>query len=227
MLMPCLETYTMKNNQLAIVDGKPFTEKDVYSGIDNVLGILNQTGDIQKATSSLIALEKWGDVVGHAKAKLLYGMWKWWEFNATANFTDYIESHSEKTKKTTIDRYITVQEMIETEQIPEDVATLPMRTLVPIAKTLSHGHKITRSQFDKIIKANNSREVEDILRTIKGKAARKSSMQIEWARDGSLYAWQNNRRTFLGYLDKEAYTTDETAQKAINRILDNTGIIRK
>lgn len=216
-----------KSTQLAIVDGNVFTERDMYSAIDTVIDDLNTTGDLGKATHVLTVLEQIEDVSGHAKAQLLYGMWKWWEFNATANFADYIESHSQKTRKVTVDRYITVQEMIETEQIPEDVATLPMRTLVPIAKTLSHGHKITRRDFDKIIKANNSREVEDILRVIKGKAARKSAMQIEWARDGSLYVWKENKRTFLGWLDKEVYASNEVAQKAINRILDNTGIIRK
>lgn len=219
---------SLKNNQLAIVDGKVFTEQDMYSAIDEVILELNEYGDIQHATSALIALEKLEDVSGHAKARLLYGMWKWWtDEGQPDNFTDYIESHSQKTRKVTVDRYITVQEMIETEQIPEDVATLPMRTLVPIAKTLSHGHKISRKEFDKIIKANNSREVEDILRVIKGKAARKSAMQIEWARDGSLYVWKENKRTFLGWLDKEVYASNEVAQKAINRILDNTGIIRK
>ena len=219
----------MKNNQLAIVDGRAFTEKDMYSAIDTVIDSVYKSGDLRPATAALVALEKLEDVSGHAKSRLLYGMYKWWtnEAKNEYSFTDYIESHSQKTKKVTVDRYITVQEMIETEQIPEDVATLPMRTLVPIAKTLSHGHKITRSQFDKIIKANNSREVEDILRGIKNKAPRKSSMQIEWARNGDLVCWMDNKRTFLGWLDKEAYATDETAQKAINRILDNTGIIRK
>lgn len=219
----------MKTNQLAIVDGNVFTEQDMYSAIDFVILDLNTTGDLNKATTALVALEKLEDVSGHAKARLLYGMWKWWadSGSGTVEFMDYIESYSVRTKRVTVDRYLTVQGKIDGGEIPEDVAALPMRTLVPIAKTLSHGYKITRRDFDKIIKANNSREVEDILRVIKGKSARKSSMQIEWARDGSLYAWKDNKRTFLGWLDKEAYASNEVAQKAINRILDNTGIIRK
>lgn len=217
-----------KNNQLAVVDGRVFTEQDMFSAIDIVVADLNDTGDLGKATHVLTMLEKIEDVSSHAKARLLYGMNVWWIENRPDDvFKDYIESHSEKTKAVTVDRYITVQSYIESGEIPEDVAQLPMRNLVPIAKTLSHGHKITRRQFDNIIKANNSREIEDILRGIKNKEPRKSSLQIQWARDGSLYAWQNNKRAFLGYLDKENYGSDPLAQKSINRILDNTGIIRK
>lgn len=215
----------MKNSQLAIVDGRAFTEKDMYSAIDNVIDTLNETGDIHQATSALVALEKLEDVSGHAKARLLYGMFKWWTSESRADsFTDYIESHSDKTKKVTVDRYITVQEMIETEQIPEDVATLPMRTLVPIAKTLSHGHKINRKQFDQIIKANNSREVEDILRGIKNKEPRKGSRQIRWERDGSLYTWKNNVRKFCGWWDREAFETDPDVREAITRMRDGGGV---
>jgi len=218
----------VKNNQIAVVDGRAFTEQDMFSAIDSVVDELESTGDIQKATSALVALEKLENVSGHAKARLLYGMWLWWlENNSEKPFADYIESRGSETKKVTVDRYITVQHRIGTGEIPEDVAKLPMRSLVPIAKTLSHGYKITRSQFDKIIKANNSREIEDILRGIKNKEPRKSAMTIQWERDGTLNAWKDNKKSFLGWLDKEAYASNELAQKAINRILDNTGIMRK
>lgn len=217
-----------KNNQLAIVDGRAFTEKDMYSAIDGVIDNLNATGDIQNAMNALVALEKLEDVSGHAKARLLYGVNLWWSVNnPNKSFADHVESHSRKTKKVTVDRYITVQEMIETEQIPEDVASLPMRTLVPIAKTLSHGHKISRKQFDKIIKANNSREVEDILRGIKNKPPRKGSRQIYWERNGDVVSWKDNKRKFLGWLDKEIYEQDEDAKEAINKILDGAGILRR
>lgn len=217
----------MKNNQLAIVDGKVFTEKDMYSTVDIVIDNLNQTGDIQQATTSLIALEKLGNVVGHAKARLLFGMGVWWHIShQMGNFYDYVESHT-SIKKVTIDRYITVQSCIDLGEIPDDVAHLPMRTLVPIAKTLSHGHHITRSQFDKIIKANNSREIEGILRIIKNKPPRKGSRQIYWERDGSIVSWKNNKKKFLGWLDKEIYAKDDEAKEAIDMILDNSGITRK
>lgn len=217
-----------KSSQLALINGDALTGEDVLSAIDGVIDDLNSTGDLGKATHVLTVLEKIEDVSSHAKAKLLYGMNLWWIENKPDEvFKDYIESHSEKTKAVTVDRYITAQSYIESGDIPDDVAQLPMRNLVPIAKTLSHGHKISRTQYDNIIKANNSREIEDILRSIKNKEPRKSSLQIEWSRDGSLYAWKDNKRTFLGWLDKEAYAGNDVAQKAINRILDNTGIIRK
>jgi len=215
-----------KSSQLALVNGDALTETDVLDAVDSVIITLHETNDISKPTEVLNILDRINDVAGKAKARLLYGIHMWWLENGEGNFTDYIKTQT-KTSPVTADRYITVQTYVESGEIPEDVAVRPIRELVPIAKTLSHGHTISRKQFDKIVKANNPNEIQDILRSVKNKPPRKSSMQIYWESDGSLNVWQNGQKTFIGYLDKNVYETVDVAKKAINRLLDTAGVIRK
>lgn len=209
------------------VSGRALTEEDALNAVDNVLQNLYDTSDLQNVDTAINTLVGIQRFASKSLAKLLYGTRLWWDkHNPTNNFYDYMESLHDL-KNVTIDRYITVWECITTGMIPEDVAVRPMRELVPIAKTLSHGHTITRRQFDRIVKATSTREIEDILRNIKGKAPRKSSMQIYWNRKGDLEVWKDNKKHFIGFLDKEAYEKDEVARKAIDRILDTAGVIRK
>lgn len=209
------------------VSGKGLTEEDAMNAVDNVLNDLYDTNslhNVDTAIDTLIGIQRFA---GKSLAKILYGTELWWNNNNPVNnFYDYMESRH-GLKQVTIDRYVTVWECVTTGMIPEDVAIRPMRELVPIAKTLSHGHSITRRQFDKIVKATSTREIEDILRNIKGKSPRKSSMQIYWNRKGDLEVWKDNKKHFIGFLDKEAYENDEVARKAIDRILDSAGVIRK
>lgn len=215
-----------KSSQLALIDGKALTESDVLEAVDLVIDDLYQNNDLSKPTQVLNTLEKIGDVAGKAKAKLLFGIHQWWMENEKGDFRDYIKTQSPMSP-VVVDRYITVQEQLESGAIPEDIAVRPMRDLVPIAKTLSHGHTITRKQYDKIAKANNNSEIQSILRDVKNKAPRKSSMQIYWETDGTLNVWQNGQKVFIGFLDKKAYENVDLARKAINRLLDTSGVIRK
>lgn len=216
-----------KSSQLAIVNGDSLTEQDVLSAVDMVVEDLNKTGDINKATDVLNTLNRLEDVSGKALARLLYGMYKWWlANNDKKSFQDFIESRT-SLKPVTVDRYITVEDCILSGEIPEDITVRPLRELVPIAKTLSHGHTIDHKQWERIAKAVNSSEIGDILRGIKNRPPRKSSLQIKMDRDGSLYAWKDNKRVFIGWFDMEAYGTNETAHKAIDRMIDNSGVIKK
>lgn len=209
------------------ISGSSMTEQDVYDAVDGTLEDLEVTRDSQKADQAIGTLITIQRVAGKALAKMLYGYKLWWDKNRTDdNFEDHLDSLY-RLDKTFIDRRLTVWECIETGIIPEDVAERPLRDLIPIAKTLSHGHPITRKQFDKIVKANNTREVENILRVIKGKEPRKASMQIYMSRDGSLNAWKDNKKVFIGWFDLEAYKEKELARQAIDRILDTVGVIRK
>lgn len=215
-----------KTSQLAIINGSALTESDVLDAVDLVIDNLHQTNDVYQATTVLKTLEKIGEVAGKAKAKLLFGIHSWWLENNMGDFTEYVKTQT-TLSPTTVDRYVTVQTYLESGEIPEDISIRPMRELVPIAKALSQGHNISRKQFDKIAKANSQNEIQDILRNVKNKAPRKSSMQIYWESDGSLNVWQNGQKVFIGFLDKKAYENVDLAKKAINRLLDTTGVIRK
>lgn len=207
------------------ISGKAITEEDVIKVIDTVLLDMKETDSMEQvdiAIDTLLGLQR---ISGKSLAKLLHGAKSWWK-HTMFNFDDYMESRH-GLKAVTIDRYITVWENIQSNAIPPELAERPMRELIPIAKTLSQGFTLTAKTIGSLVKATSLGEIGSILRTVKNKPARKSSLQIEWDRKGSLWLWKNNKRKFVGMLDKEGYATDEDVQQAINRILDNSWIKRK
>ncbi len=209
------------------ISGVAITENDTMRAVDTVLSGLNQHNDISgvdTAIGTLLGLQK---ISGKALAKLLAGTKQWWkETKQTDNFDDRMETRH-GLKAVTIDRYITVWENIQSNAIPPELAERPMRELIPIAKALSQGFTLTAKTLGSLVKATSLGEIGSILRTVKNKPARKSSLQITWDRRGSLYVWKDGKRHFVGMLDKEGYATDEVVKQAINRILDNAGVQKK
>lgn len=212
------------------ISGKAITEDDVMDAIDTVLSNLNDTGNFENVNTAIDTLLGLQRISGKSLAKLLYGAKYWWNNDNTqvqSNFNDYMESRHGGLKAVTIDRYITVWENIQSNSIPPELAERPMRELIPIAKALSQGFVLTAKTIGSLVKATSLGEIGSILRTVKNKPARKSSLQITWDRKGSLYAWKDGQRHFVGMLDKEGYATDEVVKQAINRILDNAGVQKK
>jgi hypothetical protein len=209
------------------ISGKAITEEDALGAVDTVLKHLHDLGDmtnVDTAIDTLLGIQRFS---GKALAKLLHGSLDWWkESKHQGSFNDYMESRH-GLKGVVIDRYITVWDCVSTKQIPENIAVRPMRELIPIAKAISQGNEISQSGWNKLMKANGLSEIGSIIRKIKNKPPRKGSAQIYWERDGSITVWKNNKRKHCGWLDKEAFETDEVVRAAINRILDNAGVIIK
>lgn len=211
---------------MIFINGKGMTEQDAFEAVDRALDDLNTTndlGNVDVAIDTLVGIQK---IAGKSLAKLLYGTQVWWSRNnPDKNFLDYLESKHQMSR-TYADRCLVVWECIETGVIPEDVAERPMRELVPIAKTISQGHSITRRQFDKIVKATGLNEIGAILRGVKNKPPRKSARVIYLKRDGTLELWKDNKKKFIGWVDMEAYAKDEDVKKAIEYLIDGK-VIKK
>jgi len=208
------------------ISGKAITEKDVLDAIDNVYQNLINSEDFQQVDQTIDTLLGLQRLSGKSLAKLLYMSKYWWiEHKENENFDDYMESRH-GLKKVTIDRYITVWVNIIDGIIPPELASRPMRDLVPIAKALSQGYELTKDVIKRLVKATSNSEIGDILRNVKGKSARKGSRQIRWERDGSIYTWKNNVRKFCGWWDREAYENDVDVREAIN-IMIGERVIKK
>lgn len=215
-----------KDVQIALVNGAALTERDMFSAIDGVVEELNQTGNIQKATQVVSTLEHISKVTGHVKAKLLHGMDFWYRNNKPDDdFADYIISTTIIKNRKTVLEYVNVWEQIEQERIPKNIQERPMRDLVPIANMLAQGFEPSKAEWGKINLAANSSELSEVIRAVKGEKPRKSGMTIQLERDGSLYAFKDNKRVYVGYLDLTEQ--DDLLLKAIERILDGAQIIRK
>lgn len=217
------------STQLAFVDNKSITEQDVMSGIDIVLDMLWQTGNLDNVVKASNSLGRIEEVSGKAKAKLWHGWQRWWvetgqEEKRQDTFEDMMETKTGN-KGITVKRYINVWKYIDENVIPKEVQILPMRDLIPIASALAQGFDFEKDQWKKLARASNSSEVREIIRDVKGQQPRKSGVTGELKRDGSLYVWQDGKREYVGVL--EVNSSSPAVQKLIRRIIDSTGIQEK
>jgi len=221
----------MTNKSIISLHGQPLSKKDFMSAIDVEIENLHEKGDINRVMVVLNGLDDVEGITGHAKAKLLYGAHEWYEKNVpNENFADHVESTT-SLKKVTVDRYVLTWKYVEDCVIPKEVAERPMRDLVPIAKTVQwakmHDKELSKSEWRKIQLSSNDGELRDVLRTIKGKAERKSARVIKMARDGSLYGWKNNKKYFLGYLNVKEAQDDIVLAEFIEKIKISSGIVEE
>lgn len=218
-----------KNVQLALVDGSALTEQDVMASVDGVIADLYKTGNLEKATRVVGVMDKINDVSGKAKAKLLWGISNWYkETNQAEKRNDTFEDHMETetgNRSVTIKRYVNVWEQIENCAIPVEVQNRPIRDLIPVANALSQGFDFSKDAWKKIAQAGNSAGVAEVVRQVKGKAPRKSGIQITIGRDGAITAWKDKNAYAVGYLFVE--DENEVVKKARQRIIDGAGIMEK
>ena len=126
----------------------------------------------------------------------------------------------------TVERYYYVWEMHS--QIPatlsEQITHRNIRDQIPVALALSQGYEITGDQWQQIADASDEATIRKILREdVKGKDPRKNAIAIAIDARGTLWAYSDEQRYFVGSLELK----DDTAvvQKAIQRILKNASIM--
>lgn len=219
----------MKDSQLALINGSALTEQDVMSAIDTVLQELLDTGSPEHADQVLQILNRIENTSGLAKAKLLCGYHQWWKSTdqdekRDDTFWDYIEV-TDQQKKTYAKRLITVWEY--QYALPAKFKTRPVKDQIPVCQALRQEYEFGKTDWDDLVKAATNGEILDIVRRVKGKPARKSSMQLKMERDGSINCWMGNKKHFVGYLNLKEAKTDEVISKAIERIVGNSGIVER
>jgi len=218
-----------KDVSLAVIEGKVLTKRDVMERVDDVIVQLRQSNSMSQITKAFNAFDEIDKVSGLAKAKLLWN-WELWyketgqETKRNDRFEDMVESETGFTKTPT-KRYIRVWEHIENNDIPKEIQTRRMDDLIKIATVLSHGFEISKEQWKELEHAATPSDVAETLRKVTGKEAKKSGIRGELGRDGGLWAWQNNKKHYVGFL--EVNSEDEIVKKFIQRIVDSTGIMEK
>jgi hypothetical protein len=215
----------MSNKSLLVINNQPLSQKDFFSAIDDEIVNLHDTGDINHVMKVLNGLDDVEDITGKAKAKLLWASSEWFTLNKpTEDFTDHVISTT-RIKKSMVDRYVPTWKYIEDCIIPKEIQVRPMRELVPIAMTLKQGYEISKEQWRKIGLCSNDRELDEVLRKVKGKQPRKNARIIKLGKDGSLWGWKNNERYFLGYLNVKEAEENEVIAEFIEKIKTSAGVI--
>jgi len=211
------------------VEDKIITGSDILNAIDNVLEHVRETGDLsvaENALKSLMGIEK---VSGVAIAKLLSGLHKWWDDTnqdtlTNDTFDDWIYSVSDQFNSTYIDRCISIYQKQESGTFSERIMSRPIKDQQAIAGHLDQDYTLNKAQWRELERATSNAEVLAILREAKGKQPRKSALLLVLERDGSINGYKEGKKYFVGYLNLKEAATEETIEKAINRIVKNTGI---
>jgi hypothetical protein len=206
-------------------------EQSLFDRIDTVLAQSLEEKDPAIALSvgkGLLGVVRLG---GLGLAKLLHGVnsrWKDYEYSGT--IYALAEDELGILAKATINRYIAVWEMITGAYIPKDVLdevkVKPMRQLVPMASLITQGFDVSTKDWVRLAHATDAGEVAEIVREIKGKPPKKQSMKIVLEEDGTLNVWNGSKIFNIGYL-RIVDTEEEIITKAIERIVNNSGIIRR
>lgn len=183
-----------------------------------------------------MALETCRQLIGISKisgiglAKLLYKLrenWGIFELEEEFNDAAYLELGLHRH---TTDRYVTVWDMFENNSIPERLEETMqqqnIKSLIPIGKALQQGYVIDDEQWERLAAAPDYTSVSKIIREeVKQAPPRKGSVQLYMDEIGSVWAISGGEKYFTGSLE---ITSDEPiVQKAIKRIIDNSGILQR
>lgn len=209
------------------VDGHRFTSNDVLSGVDTLLNQVRETGEFEPVADAIRSMSAIAQVTGWAAAKALHGASKIWaeQGHDPDRFSTYFRDNTHLSSLV-IERYIRAWEAVtQLPQISEQLIAQPIKNGIALGALVEQGYEPTDKQIEKLSDASSNQEFLNIVREIKGKPAKKNSLTIFLESDGSLQAWQGGKHAFVGDLD--ITSDDSMVQKAVNRIVENSGIMRR
>ena len=177
------------------------------------------------ACKSLIQVSK---ISGLSLAKALYLVKSnWSNYDIEDEFEDvaysYIGLHPH-----TVNRYCTLWRAYDKNLIPENVREeiqqQNVKQQIPIAMALEQGYEISDEIWQKLSDAPDLSSVSKILREdVKGQEPRKGSLQLSIDHVGTIWAFAEGNRYFVGSLEIDS--EDEFIQKSIERIKKGAGIL--
>ncbi len=212
------------NNDL---DLSHLDRETILRGVDDVVGALYTNSSIEFAVQVLNAFEKFSDISGFARAKLLWGAKTW--FDKTGQGGDFYEKFgiSEKNERTYSDRLIRLWDAIEKGLIPPDVHTVrKVRELLPISEAIAQGYELSGSVWKQLRQAVDIGEISTIIQKAKGKQPKKTAIILTVDSRGFVTAWQDGHPHHAATLNYADMNTDEVVMKAVLRIKSGKAIIK-
>lgn len=200
----------------------------VMEKIDEILKRSVKEKNVEIALNLCEQLTAVSHISGKGLAKALYFMQKnWHKYGKDEAFEDVIFERIGKARHT-IERLVKAEGIFDNALIPQEhVETFQNENLgiiFPIANTLYQGYEINEETWEKLAEAPNDTTVRKIIREdVKGVPPRKGSLQLYLDGEGSILAFQDDVRYFVGTL--EIHTKEDAIQKAIERIKNRSGIL--
>lgn len=201
------------------VDLSKLDRDTILRGVDDVVSSLYATGNIPFVVSVLNAFEKFQDISGFARAKLLCRAQDW--FAQTQQTGDFYEKFgvTEKNERTYADRLIRLWECVEGKLVPEGLlGARTLKELLPITEAISQGYVISEKARKQLEQAVDVGEIGAILQKVKGKQPRKGAISLVIDNKGFITAWEDGQAHHVGSLNYAEMDTDPVVKKSILRI---------
>jgi len=212
-------------DQQFYVNNLPVTVREYLDSVDHILNQIQSTGDFEIGANTVRSMSSIGHAIGISKAKLLHGMWTLWKETQDPDGNSFFIYAAEFCNMQTlvVQRYIQAWEavLIAPKALYDDMVAQPMKNLNALGAAVAQGFEISDDTWKTIATSSDNQTVLRALRDVKGKEPRSNSITIYLETDGSLVAWQNGLVTPIGYLDPDSNP------KAIERIIKNSGIVRR
>lgn len=209
-----------------------FTEARLLQQVEEAIHEAANAHDAQKATEICAYFQQATKLAGKSLAKALYTFYQRWEdFGIGEEFEDYIHARIGLSMHT-IERYVRVAKLLEMlpeaiddDEIRDTIKNKGIGQLIPIANAVAQGHEILEEDWERLAEASNWASTAEIIRQVKHQERRETALVLTISRTGSIMARQGNGQyKFLGSL--EINDQDETVQAGINRIIENSGILK-
>jgi len=204
---------------------------EVQDELDRVDTIMNQSiadKDVDAAFGLCGQYAAGMKVRGLALCKALHLMNENWNvYNVGDEFIDVAYQYLGLVRHT-VERYIKIWDLfsvVPTEYLPA-IQQMNLKTLAPIAFAVAQGNELEDKDWEKITDDTSFAYVNKYVREeIKGQDPRKSGLPLSIDREGSIWAHTEDNWFFIGSL--EVGDTEPTIKKAINRIVNNSGILER
>lgn len=216
------------------VDGTKTSVNDYVDGVDQITDAVERTGNIEIAAMFLRSASALTRAVGIAKAKLYY--WLNHHFvheqgQSETWLTSYLQECGVTDEPLTIERYIKAWGAVISAppDVQDNLLVQPMKNLVLLGSTVAQGYEIEEDEWKLLSSSKDEHDFRGIINErVKKVAPKTGSLQIKINMEtGDIYAWSNGEKFFLGYLDVSAMQDNPTIDKAVNRIIDHSGIMKE
>jgi len=202
---------------------------DVLEVVEEEINAAIEHKDFEEALTVCAKFVNAIKVSGLVLAKVFYLLHNAWsEFELQDDFYDAVSSYLGLHRNTVVnyERVYIMLAYFVPEELRDEFKQKPIMTLVPIANAIDQGYDIDDAEWEKLAHAPDYKTTGNLVREeVKDREPRTSSLSISMDRDGSLWVWRDGDSKFVGSL--EVNDEDDVVQRAVNRIIHNSGIMRK
>jgi hypothetical protein len=211
------------------LDGKETTTQDFLDAVDATIETARQSKDIEPIGMELRSRNAFVKASVMSTAKLVYEtnlLWQELGMGSLPEFLDWCRDYAQLSEGTIRNYILAWNGYLNTpEEHKPAMLSQPISNLQALGSKVSQGYVPEDSTWKLLAAEKNNSIFRHLLATDNAlDIPRSNRTTIFLERSGDLVAWQNGKTVSVGYLNLGA---DDLLEKVINRIVDNSGIIRR